>query len=214
MAEQKSISLSTAESAATSVRVAAIRGDSVVLTYSSLPGNDPGSYGNFVAVWEDAVIPYSKPPLQKISIQGNARRGSVAVGNLKPETSEYIFGYAVGPQVADVCSYAYIDPNDPSREFSAALIILVVTPDTVALRYSFPSGFDPAQNGASVALWRGATGSYRQPPIAQKAITANASTGDVAMSNVQILFGETYTAALLASRSRTSLAAWVTFTIG
>jgi hypothetical protein len=212
MSEQKSLSLSTAESAATSVRIAAISGDDVILTYSSLPGNDPSSYGNFVAVWEDAVIPYSKPPLQKISIKSNARRGSLVVGNLIPHTNEYIFGYAVGPEVADVCSYVYIDPTEPSQQFSASLLILVVTPDTVALRYSFPSDFDPAQNGASVALWRGATGSYTQPPIAQRAITDHASVGDVVMTDVQILSGATYTAGLLASPKPTSLAAWVTFT--
>ena len=214
MSQQNALSLTAAASESTMIRVAAITGDGVILVYSSLPGNDPSAYGNFVAVWEDSIIPYSKPPLQKIPISGNTPKGSLAVQNLMPDKNEYIFGYAVGPRVGDICAYAYIAPDKPEIAFSSTLTLTLITPDSIVLSYSLPPGCDPVQNSASVALWRGSIGSYTKPPLANAAITDDASTGNVALTNLQIIYGMTYTAAILMSHNPTSMAAWVTFQVG
>ena len=206
--------MANAASESTLIRVVAVTSDTVILTYRSLPGNQPNTYGNFVAVWDDSVIPYSKPPLQKITIPGNDPDGSLAVTDLMPQESQYIFGYAVGPQVGDICAYTHIAPDEPPTDFSSMLMILAVSAESIVVRYSLPPGCDPAQNGAAVALWRDSIGSYTRPPLAQQRITSHASTGTAMFAGLQILYGTTYTVGLLTSNSPTALAAWVTFSIG
>jgi hypothetical protein len=214
MSEQKTLSMTNAASESTSIRVVAVTSDAVILTYRSLPGNQPNTYGNFVAVWDDSVIPYSRPPLQKIPIPGNAPHGSLAVAGLMPQESQYIFGYAVGPQVGDICAYAHISPDGSQTDFSSSLMLLSVQPDSIILRYSLPPGCNPAQNGASVAVWQDSIGSYTNPPLITQRITGSSSTGTIAIVGVQLNFGVTYTVALLTSNSQTSMAAWVTFDVG
>lgn len=198
----------------TLIRVVAISGATVAFSYRSLPGNQPSKYGNFIAVWEDSVIPYSKPPLRKVDISNNNPAGSVAVPDLNPETNQYIFGYGVGPQISDICSYAYISPDESQTDFSSSLMLLSVQPDSIILRYSLPPGCNPAQNGASVAVWQDSIGSYTNPPLITQRITGSSSTGTIAIVGVRLDFGVVYTVALLTSNSQTSMTAWVTFDVG
>jgi hypothetical protein len=211
MAEQKTLSMTNAAFESTLIRVVGVTGDTVLLTYRSLPGNQPNMYGNFVAVWDDSVIPYSRPPLQKITIPGNAPQGSLAVPDLMPQESQYIFGYAVGPQVGDICAYAHIAPDEPPTDFSSALLILALREDSIVVRYSLPPGCNPARNGASVAMWEDSIGSYTNPPLITQRITGSSSMGTVEIVGVQLNFGTTYTVGLLTSNSQTAIAAWVTF---
>jgi hypothetical protein len=135
----------------------------------------------------------------------------VTVGGLDFARNEYIFGYAVGPRVEDVCAFAYAAQDGKQADFSPSLMLLNVSPDVIVLRYTLPVGFDPARFGASLSVWRGMTASYSQPPMAHQPIRNETNTGDVAITGIPLRFGAAYTVGLLTSASPTSLAASVSF---
>lgn len=205
------LTANAAASYTTSVNVSAVTPDGVVLSYNTLPGNQPSTYGNFIFGWDSKVIGYHRTPLVRMAIPSSQASGSIFVGNLSVVNTPYIFGYAVGPQVNDVCASAFIAPGQSSVNFSPSLMLTYVGTNVVVVRYDLPAGFDPAAAGSSVAIWKGQAPLYNVPPVASAPIASSSETGSLSIS-MMVLRGMTYAIAIVMTPSVTSLAAAITFT--
>ncbi|HEV7600345.1 MAG TPA: hypothetical protein VGO49_08800 [Bradyrhizobium sp.] len=92
------------KTAGITVNAKIVGSNDIILNYNSLNGNLPASYGNPAYLRQSEWIPYNMPPLRAQSIPSNTQAGSVDIGNLQIQRVPYIIGYAVGPEIANICS--------------------------------------------------------------------------------------------------------------
>lgn len=229
-----SIKLTSTSSATTTLDITYVTADTIGLSYKTMPGNEPNSNGNYVALWQNADdIPWNTSPLQIQKIDTNTPNGSMSFLNLSVTTQSYIIGYAVGSSLTgsnqqkqgNICSTAYIPASsNPGSEsyptFTPSLQIVYVGPNSVAVRYNLPTGITPQSNGALAGIWRSELASYNNPPMASSNIPLDAENGTFAFNNISIGRELTYTIALFTSgwsggsspNNQKAMACSVTFT--
>jgi hypothetical protein len=196
----------------TVVSVPVISADSILVAYTSLPSNRPNTYGNYVAIWQNAnQIPWDQDPLKLTTIPSDQQRGNVLFDGLTIEKNDYILGYGVGPAKADsqkygnICSTIYLpmgSDTDPSGIVVTlpSLVLKFVGQNAVMVQFNMPSNYTPATNKAWMGLWRGAGTSYRNPPdTGAVPVTVNANTGTGGFNNVPLGVGLDYTIAFFMS---------------
>lgn len=238
MAENKSDSLqvSAGESNVTKVSVLQVTPQSITIQYYLLPDTTPGSFGNFVAIWQNTNnIPYNQDPEKKQAITGSSQSGT-ATFTVELTRNNYIVGYSVGPEltapsqkVGNVCSTVYVPMLAPGLQskggaaepypmFQTNLTMGVISPNSITFKYEVPINCRPATNKAWVGLFRG-DASYTAAPEKAMAITSDEDSGWVAWNDLKIVFDRKYTIAWFmsgwatdGSRIQTRMAATVSFT--
>lgn len=237
MAEEKLETLQIVDGTSniTDLSVLQVTPQSITLRYHLLPDTTPGSFGNFVAIWQNTNnIPYNQDPEKKQNVTGSTQSGTTTfVVDLT--RNNYIVGYSVGPEltapsqkVGNVCSTVYIPmlntgsivegAAEPYAAFQTKLSVGVITPNSITFKYEVPTNCRPASNKAWVALFRG-DASYTTAPEKAMAITSDEDSGWVAWNDLKILFDRKYTIAWFMSgyaadgtRIQTRMAATVSFT--
>lgn len=229
-----SIELTNASSATTKLDITLVTADTIGLSYNTMSGNQPNSYGNYVALWQNTdTIPWNNDPLKVQNIDTNTQSGSMFFTGLSVTNQSFIIGYAVGSKLnggsqqqhGNICSTASIPAlsspgNDSYPTFTPSLQILYVGPNSVAVQYNLPKRITPQRNGAWGGIWRSELASYKNPPMASNSITLDAETGSLVFNNISIGRGLTYTIALFTSgwsggnspNIQTAMACSVTFT--
>lgn len=210
MTSPEAFTLTAATTYTTSITVVQQMASSAIIAYDALPGNQPATYGNAIAAWDSRVIGYHRPPVVQVRIQSNADSGDIFVDGLKVDTP-YIFGYAVGPAVNDVCASSFVASTLPPVNFSPSLMIVEVIPDAIIVRYDLPAGFDPLAAGSSVVLWQSQTPRYNLRPIAAARIESHSESGTAFLGGLSIQRSTTYTLAIQMTAVATSLAVSTTF---
>ncbi len=204
----ETIVLAATASNTTMLSAVSISADTINLSYNTMPDNRPNTYGNFVAIWQNAnQIPYNQAPLFSQQISKDTQRGSVAFTDLTIAKNDYIIGYSVGPvrteeqTYGNVCATVYVPlgSDGDNTPFWPSVQIKSVLPDSLVVGYKVPSGNIPGTNKAWLALWRSETTSYTQPPLAAVPITSTNSSGTVGFNNVTIGIGLTFTVGLFMS---------------
>lgn len=201
-------------SGVTVLNVTSVSGDSIAGTYNTLSGNQPNTYGNAVLLWQNNnQIPYNQAPLATIQIQGNTQSGSFEFPNLQVQLKSYILGFAVGPNVAQICSTAFIPASGTTfPKFQTSIDVQNISTDSAIVNYNTPIGNLPQTNKNWVALWRGAAASYTVAPTVTAQVTNDYSTGQVVINNFPFQRGTTYTVAYFMGSKQTMMAATYTFT--
>jgi hypothetical protein len=212
--KSRALSVQTATSQATTITASYIGPNLIVYNYSGLSGNQPTTYGNTAFLWQNGpFIPWGVTPLASQPVSGNTPSGSVVFTSLAIQNKDYIVGYAVGPNVTNICSWAYIPPGggvSDAYSFQTTLLVVSVTTDAVILQYAVPDGDNPQANGHWVGVFQGATASYTGTPIAQAQVSSSVSQGQVPITT-GLLRGTQYTAAYYTGAKPTMMAATVTF---
>ena len=210
-----SMRLSETHSITTSLKIDYVTADSIGISYGTLPGNQPNSYGNYVAIWQNTnSIPWNTEPMQTQAITTNTQSGSTNFHGLDLTKQSYIIGYAVGPELTDdsrqeqgnICSTAYV-PEQSKKDnledsyvlFQPSLRVIFIGTNSLAVDYSLPSGVEPMSNGAWIGLWRSEQASYNNPPLASNNISIDAYSGTAVINDVNIGRGLTYTVGLFTS---------------
>lgn len=228
---KKSMLVASGSSYTTRLKIIAVVADQITVAYDTMPGNQPNSYGNYVAIWQNSnVIPYNTEPLKAQPIVSNTPTGDMIFSGLNVSVNSYILGYAVSPALAgagqqkqgNVCATAYVPAlgGTDGSEFAPSLTILSIGANSVAVGYELPTGNLPQTNGAWIGIWRAAQASYNNPPDAANSIQVNAAQGSAFINGITIGRGLTYTVGLFMSgwgsgsspNNQKSLATSVTFT--
>jgi len=215
---RESMQATSATTSATSISIGAVVGDFVVVAYKGIPGNQPNTYGNYLAIWQGSDIPWNTAPLATQTIVSNTPDGSVtfpvAIG-----TNSYIVGYAVSPQLTapkqldgNVCASAVIPPSGGQTPppFTPSLMVTYVSSDAVAVQFSLPAGCLPQTNGAWIGLWESGQPSYittpKPPDGGRNNIQIDAPSGGAFINGLTLKRGKTYTVGLFMSGWSTTAA--------
>lgn len=207
------ISAAMGASNVTSLLIGAVTPTSINGEYDTLPGNQPNTYGNCVFIWQNQnQIPYNQQPLDNYAIAGNTQNGSFSFGDLEVQTKSYIVGFAVGPNVSQICSTAFVPAAGSSWQyFQTTLGVDYIGTDSLSVSYGTPTGNAPQTNQNWVGLWQGAAPSYTTAPVAKVNIDNNNATGQAVINNYKFLRSTTYTIAYFMGSKQTMMAATYTF---
>jgi len=215
-AQKVLVALPTENALTTTLTISSVSADEIDVDYSTMPGNQPNTYGNFIAIWQNSdSIPWNTEPSQPIfSITSNTPSGSQPRLNLNLTANDYIIGYGVGPvltsgnvqKYGNICATAYIpkrlpDGTQPAGTiFTPSVTNFNVGTTSVSFQFNLPEGLSPQTNGAWAGLWRGGSPSFfTATPIAAIPISPDTSSGRTAFSGVSIGRGLTYTVAIFMS---------------
>src|SRR5260221_1351462 len=91
-----------------SISIPSITPATVMVSFTSLPGNMPKTNQNFVAIWESTIIPWPIKPLAVQQVPLDQEQGSVVMSGLSFQSKPYIIGYGVGPLITDICASAIV----------------------------------------------------------------------------------------------------------
>lgn len=178
------------------------------VNFSTLPGNQPQTYGNFISIWQNFdQIPYNQAPLKSFPMINNTAQGSQVIDGLTLTSNAYIVGYSVGPTLGtgqqtygNVCSTVYIPAGeDPSPVITSTIATKTISSTSASFSYALPPGNQPKTNGAWIGLWEGEVASFTTPPGWSSALSTDLSKGTAAINNVSIGRKTTYTVALFTS---------------
>jgi len=196
------LKLATTSSRLTTFKADFVSADQVIVSYNCIPGNQPATYGNYLAIWQNSgPVPYNTEPMKTIQIERNTPDGSQVFDGLNLENNNYVIGYAVGPllnqgqKAGNVCSTVFL-PNankDEQVDLAANLSLEFVGVNVVAFKYRLPDGCQPKSNGAWAGIWRSSQASYNNPPLDKIAVPIDNESGSISFSNVSIGIGLTYT---------------------
>ena len=228
MSNIKSATLAATGTDTTKVSIDYITADTIGISYNTLPGNIPNSYGNFVSIWQNSnSIPWNAEPFATKPIPNNSQKGSMNFDGLDIAKNQYIIGYSVGTKLetgqtyGNVSSSAYAPDSNPANQSNlvSSLGIIFVGIDSVAFSYKLPDGCTPNSNGAWCGIWRSSNGSYNNTPDKAVPVTLDTESGTLTFDALTIGLGQTYTIALFMSGwkggnspTQTTMACTVTFT--
>lgn len=189
------VKLGTPELSVTTIEIEGYTGDTVSIGYSSLPSNQPKTFGNFVAIWEATMIPWGQLPMQRQSIDTNMQNGDVAMGDLTIAATSYIVGYSVTNDQRGICASAVLNAGGLiSAPTHVGIAINTLGTDSMSIRYDTLAGYLPKSNKNVIALYPGYASPYGPPKaIATVPIPTDASSGNVTINGVEIGVGLPYT---------------------
>lgn len=192
-----------------------ISGSFVVAAYGGLPGNQPRLYGNFLAIWEGTVIPWTAQPLGRVAISSDATAGATVIRGLAIGRDSYTVAYGLGESVTDICaSVTFGADGRTTGTRSVELGINLVESGSIAAHYRTLPGYRPAKAGNWIGLWRGEASPYDAPdPLARVAVAEDVNEDDVAIDGVALIAGRSYTLVHFLGPEPTTAAALVTFEV-
>ncbi|MCG1048663.1 hypothetical protein [Mycetohabitans sp. B6] len=188
-----------------------INSNYILEEYGGPDGNKPAEYSNYLFVWNGSQVPWNETPLIELGAEKDGM--PISQEGFKFTNQQYIIGYSVGPNVnspneknsdgaspyRNVCATAVLPANwklediiiDPSN-----LSVSTISTRVVTFTFKFPNGFNPGANKSWIGLFNGHVIPYDLDPFAFVPITTTTSLGSVAIGQLAISPGETYTAAL------------------
>lgn len=207
------VALGTPTLANTSIVISNYTGDSVTVNYTGLPGNQPQSYKNFVAIWQSSVIPWGNLPLSRQDIGDNSEQGSIVLSGLTITRSSYIVGYGVGPDVSNISCCAIISAGGllaPPTTVGIGLDNVGITSLTV--NYQTLAGYTPNTYENWIGLWKGYASPFNgTAPLAKVSITDDSNQGSIGINNVPLGINTEYTLVYFCGAAYTTAAAILTF---
>jgi len=200
----------------TGISVPYVGQNAISVDYNTLPGNTPKSYSNFLAIWESTIVPWTVAPLATQPIIGDTQQGSVSFSNLSIQNKAYIIGYAVGPDITDICATATVfagGQTGANSQFSTSIGIAHVDDDTIVVQYYCCLGYQPQPAKNWIGLWQGpASPFYSGAPLYKQSVTNSSATGTVVMNGVTLTFATQYTLVYFMGPNLSDAAAILTFT--
>ncbi|MFL5539886.1 MAG: hypothetical protein ACJ8J0_12880 [Longimicrobiaceae bacterium] len=195
------------------LRIDQATGSTVDVYFSGMPGNQPATSQNFVALWQNSVIPWTVAPLQKTTVLQNAESGTLVLLGVSITTVAYTVGYAVGPRVADVCASAGLQPDGTRGPTDAvSMSITALGSNSISIHYHTLAGYLPATSGNWIGLWRGRASPYNPPPpVARIQIPGDVTDDDVRIDGVVLRVGSPYTLIYFMGPEMTSAAVIIGF---
>lgn len=196
------------------ISIGAVTPVSVTVNYECLPGNQPHSYSNFLAIWQSTVIPWSVPPLKRQAIPSDGQSGSTTLTGLAVQEKPYIVGYGVGTELTSIStSVGVFVGGQGGSSTSTSLGLASIQPDTLVVHYQVLPGYLPKTSNNWIGLWVGqASPYYSGDPIATGSPDQDVSDGYIVLNGLTLTFGTTYTLVYFTGPAKTEASAILTFT--
>ena len=194
-----------------------------IVQYTTLPANQPNTYGNKVYVWQttENVVPWEIKPDGETAVEDNTP-ASTTPAIFPFQDAGYIIGWAVAPVKTAVCATVYVPQgkqNDPKAWQYANLTanVVYVGKGFVQVQYNGLAAYKPQTNKNWIGIWAGNQVPWSGDPIKRVDIASDAPpSGYVYMTGLQLLIGVSYVVGYFMvdpKSGRTALAAASTFTV-
>ena len=203
------------------VRVTEVTGSSIAVEIAGLPGNRMKQYGNYLAVWQGAIVPWGQPPLVQQAIEVTGESGSVAISGLDVSRLGYIVAYGVGADSTAICATDLIPASLGSRAAApdyltspehVSLALASVTPSTIEVTYTTFAGYLPASADNWIGLWQGRYSPYNpSKPLARLNVPRDLSDGRLRLEGLKLDPEAGYTLVYFVGSASTSAAALLYF---
>lgn len=209
------VRLATSTASTCSIEVLYVTGTSVDVKYTGLPGNQPGSYWDYVAIWPGPVVPWTRDPMKQVTIETDLDPGTVGLDGLAITKNAYTVVFAVGPKRSDICASAIVSAGGLATiPTSVGISVNNIGTTSLSLHYRTLSGYLPASSRNWIGLWAGLVSPYNLPDkaVGKVNIPENINESDVDINGIVIKIGTTYTVIYFMGKEPTTAAALLTFT--
>ena len=186
----------------------------VGVVYNTVPGNQPATNGNLVAIWQNAGIPYGQVPLQKQNISVNSPTGD-QVFDFPIQRLPYVVGYGTSDTGTAWAGTLQFTPGQGVEgvPFVTQIDVQAVGNDSLLAVFNTPLGNNPGANGNWIGLWKGPQPTFDGTNRIKKVnVTVTTAQGSTQMSGLTLLMNTVYSLAYAVGPKDSDLAAWVTFT--
>jgi len=155
-------------------KIKVIDSNSIILDYSTLPGNLPKTNANMLVLWQNLTMISSsdkKAPKQHM-ISQDSQSNTIIFSDLTIQYKPYVLGYCMGSDPKNICGTAAIPVSSlPTSEhpFGVNLneiqyhwtsIQIQVENDVLSVTYITPPGNCPKTNGHWIGFWKGPASPY------------------------------------------------------
>ncbi len=202
----------------THLRPTNVSGHVIGLSFNTLPGNNPSKFANSVYIWQNSnQIPWGSKPLNMQQVGTSTPDGDLQFKDLDVTVNSYIIGYAVGPDVTNICASSFVpkigDTSDKPVNQSLSISVVNIGANSLAIGYNALQGYAPSTAQNWLGLWESSSPSYTVEPQWKTEPDGDSPTGVAAFNNITIVRGGTYTVAYFMGPKQTTMAATLTFTV-
>lgn len=195
----------------------AVSGNTLSLTYETLPANQGGQNYNSLWLWRATEVPWKYKPMKKQILPIDATQsGSYVLEDVDINiNTAYIACYSVDSTVEQICACAYLAANSNENNSEWVTIdLLNVAPNSLSFRYRTMEGYLPLDYKNWFGVWEGMASPYNSfPPVGKGVPVNNSNMNDGAINNIQLDIGKTYTFIYFTGKELTNAAAMIIFTV-
>jgi hypothetical protein len=204
----------------TELKASIVNAESIELSYSTLPGNRPKLYGNWLGIWQGAMIHRGQEPVWRFPMENDERAGRQILGDLQLQRKPYILGYANSESQGSLSATVQFVPGQTAEgtygiSFSTTLSLAAYNAHGLVVNYSTPQGNVPVENDNWIGLWDGDLASFSTDNLIKRVkVTQRSNRSSQAITDVILAYKSTYTVAYGNSKEDTAIAASITFETG
>lgn len=204
----------------TELKASIVNAESMELTYSTLPGNRPKLYGNWLGIWQGAMIHRGQEPVWRFGVESDERAGRQILGDLQLQRKPYILGYSHSESSGCPCATVQFIPGQTPEgtdgiAFSTTLSLAAYNANGLVVNYSTPQGNVPVDNDNWIGLWAGDLASFSPDNLLKKVkVTQRSNKSSQAITDVLLAYKSTYTVAYGSAKEDTAIVASITFETG
>ncbi len=197
-----------------------LNSDSIIVSYKSLPGNNPCDNDNWIGVWQGSMITQNSEPFISYKIELENSNGQLILDDLELQRKPYIVGYGVGKSINSICSTVQFTPqktpvNTEGNTFATSIQLLNYNANDLLLGYTTPPGNIPVENKNWIGLWPGDAPTFSRNNLLKRSkVTKRNNVSSQVLSNIILAYNSVYTVAYGMGDDYSDLAAMITFSTG
>ncbi len=185
------------------------------IVYSTLPANQSGINHNNLWIWRASEVPWKYKPMKLQPLPEDATQsGSYVLGELviSPQTA-YTVCYSLGAEVSKICACGTLNTESDSIIYDFVNMNLTeANANSLAINYTTVTGFLPQTYKNWVGLWEGSASPYNSgAPMAIGRLKNDSNTGEVAINNLNLVAGRTYTLIYFLGEDQTTASVMIRF---
>ncbi len=192
---------SVVEKSGVAIQILSVAPTSIELSYSTIDGNKPGEYGNYLAIWQSkSSIPWSKSPDTVQAVSDSVQSsGTISFDNVELTDESYVVGYSVVPQAGsdnNFCALALVPEKSSQAQMqvqSLTIDLESISSNTARINYQALAGYTPAAHNNWIGIWKGNPELYSAPPKYAQKVELDEDCGLVTFNGIKMLRDSTYT---------------------
>ena len=159
-----------------------------MVTYSTIPGNEPGANQNQLFVFQGMNVPWNEAEKgttwgDPVLVSNSDQTGSLTINLKVPlENKAYVYGYSANGYINGITALAQISSpgaavgqKTPAKAMT--LSVAQLETDTLILSYALPQGMNPSRYGHYIGMWEGQILPWGLDPQTLVPVTASSASG-------------------------------------
>lgn len=184
------------------------------VAWETIPGNQPSTNHNLLALWQNEGIPWGQPTLQTAPIIKNEPVGD-QIFDIEIQRKPYIVAYGTNSNTttAWAATLQFHPGNVVGRPFVTSVDVLAVGNDSLLATFETPRGNNPSHHGNWLGLWEGPVVTFDgQNQLAHVPVQSTTAAGSQTLNGLSLKIDTTYSLGYAVGDKPTDLAAWMSFT--